>query len=598
MPQAAPRPFRLLDEAPRSGMVAPAAEGQSAAEEKSGALTTRKGLRLRLVTDLGNVRILTRDSDQVSYKVRIETDARELDAQNLLKLFVLVAVNGPAGVQLTGQVRRARRGGFFDDAYEKHAPRLRVSFEVSVPRNYNLDVLTRAGNIQTQDIAGVVSLVTSGGNITAGRIGVPESVEPRPAASSQTLVSRLETAGGHISVQDVQGDFRAITAGGHIAAGNVRGDAVLRSGGGHIRAETIEGAAQLETGGGNITVRRAGGSVTATTGGGQIEFDQAGGSIWARTKGGAIRILRVSGPTQLETGGGSIFLTNVEGSVRASTVAGTITASFTPEASTAPTGTLRPRRPFAASQLESGMGDIVVYVPREWPMTIEATIERGAEHRIEADPSLPLKVSYLNSGAGGRAVRGECTLNGGGEVLRLKTVAGNIRLKYSDSDSQALNRRQNELKRRMELLLQRQLEWQREHGQNVRAQSERAVQPQQSSEEREAEASPWEEWGRKLEEMWSGGVHVSADEQQRKLIQVVRPVYPDVARQAGLEGAVRLRVVVAKDGTIQDLKVLSGEPVLVKAATEAVRQWRYRPTLLNGKPASVVTTVTVEFRLQ
>jgi protein TonB len=78
--------------------------------------------------------------------------------------------------------------------------------------------------------------------------------------------------------------------------------------------------------------------------------------------------------------------------------------------------------------------------------------------------------------------------------------------------------------------------------------------------------------------MWSGAVSVGAEAQQRKLIHSVPPVYPDLARQAGIEGTVRLKAIIGKDGAPQDLKVLSGESVLADAAFEAVRQWRYQPT--------------------
>jgi protein TonB len=60
---------------------------------------------------------------------------------------------------------------------------------------------------------------------------------------------------------------------------------------------------------------------------------------------------------------------------------------------------------------------------------------------------------------------------------------------------------------------------------------------------------------------------------------------------------VEFEAVIGKDGTIQELKVLSGRPLLVKAALEAVRQWRYQPTLLNGEPIEVVTEITVNFKL-
>jgi protein TonB len=82
-----------------------------------------------------------------------------------------------------------------------------------------------------------------------------------------------------------------------------------------------------------------------------------------------------------------------------------------------------------------------------------------------------------------------------------------------------------------------------------------------------------------------------------KLIYEPKPEYPQLARMARIEGAVELEAVISKDGTIEELKVLRGHPLLVKAALEAVRQWRYQPTLLNGEPIEVLTEITVNFKL-
>jgi TonB family protein len=547
-----------------------APEGRRLSEEKTGTLTTRDGLRLRLVTDLGNVRILTQNpSGQVSYRVRIESDSRDADAPDLLKKYQFIARSTSAGVELTGQAAS------FDLGRRKGAKvhgRLWVTYEVNVPRSYNLDVLTQAGNIETQDLDGRAVLVTSGGNITAGKVGGPEGAG-----------ARLETQGGHIMVQDVNGELRAATAGGHIQAANVQGDAVLRSGGGHIRVGSISGTAQVETGGGNIIVQRAGSSVTATTGGGQIDLGEAAGSIRARTGGGGIRILRVTGPTQLETRGGSIYLTQVQGAVRAQTGAGSITAWLA--------GDGKPGKLKGASQLESGAGDIVVYLPRELAVTIEAVVEGGGEHHIEADPALPLKIIQAGPGA---SVRGQCTLNGGGEVLRLRTAAGNIQLKLSDTDVQVrLNQQQIEQ-------LERRLRLQQRLSEQLQEKIQEKMEFVQKQHEKvdEHELGRLEELGRKLEELWLGGIRVDPEIQQQKLVHSVLPVYPDAAKQSGIEGSVRLRVVVAKDGTVQALKVLSGEPALTDAAVDAVRQWRYQPTLVDGKPVGVITSVTVDFRLK
>ncbi|MEX2263903.1 MAG: TonB family protein [Bryobacteraceae bacterium] len=93
-------------------------------------------------------------------------------------------------------------------------------------------------------------------------------------------------------------------------------------------------------------------------------------------------------------------------------------------------------------------------------------------------------------------------------------------------------------------------------------------------------------------------VRVGGNVQATKLISQVRPVYPERARAAGVEGTVILRAVIQKDGAIGDLLAFPGaEPDLADAAETAVRQWRYSPTLLNGEPVEIETHVEVRFRL-
>lgn len=81
------------------------------------------------------------------------------------------------------------------------------------------------------------------------------------------------------------------------------------------------------------------------------------------------------------------------------------------------------------------------------------------------------------------------------------------------------------------------------------------------------------------------------------LIQRIQPPYPSLARQARIQGAVVLRAVISRTGTIENLQVVSGHPMLAPAAVNAVRQWRYRPYMLNGDPVEVETQVTVNFLL-
>ena len=92
-------------------------------------------------------------------------------------------------------------------------------------------------------------------------------------------------------------------------------------------------------------------------------------------------------------------------------------------------------------------------------------------------------------------------------------------------------------------------------------------------------------------------VRVSLGVSQGLLIKKVQPAYPPLARQARIQGRVLLQAEISKDGTIENLRLISGHPMLAPAAIEAVKQWRYKPYLLNGEPVAVETQVQVNFSL-
>jgi TonB family protein len=92
-------------------------------------------------------------------------------------------------------------------------------------------------------------------------------------------------------------------------------------------------------------------------------------------------------------------------------------------------------------------------------------------------------------------------------------------------------------------------------------------------------------------------ITIGGNVQQAKLISQPRPVYPPLAKQARIQGVVRLAALIGADGTIKELQVISGHPLLVPAATDAVQQWVYQKTLLNGEPVEVITEIDVNFTL-
>lgn len=92
-------------------------------------------------------------------------------------------------------------------------------------------------------------------------------------------------------------------------------------------------------------------------------------------------------------------------------------------------------------------------------------------------------------------------------------------------------------------------------------------------------------------------IRVGGNVQAAKMVRQVQPTYPQIAKTAHVQGTVILHAVIAKDGTVQELNYISGPPLLMKSAMDAVREWKYQPTLLNGDPVEVDTTISVIFTL-
>jgi TonB family protein len=548
-----------------------------ASTDRTGVLQTTDGLTLRLTTDLGSVHITSIEPGAppvVRYTVHIETDARAPLSQHLLDHYLLTAKSTASGVEINGALPSQTGKG-------TGGAQFWVQFEVAVPVGYNVEVNTDVGDIETEDIGGTATLITQGGNIRAGRIGVSGI---RTAAAGRP-VAKLETQGGHIQVMDVAGDLSAFTAGGHIHVGNIAGDASLRTGGGHIHAGQIGGRAELETVGGNIVVGHAGAFVKVRTGGGQIDFGEVRGSVRAQTGGGGIRIMYVSGPMEVESSSGSICLTRVAGAVQAATAGGTITAWISPDTPSSG-GAVHLAGP---SQLASGAGDIIVFLPRNLAANIDATVETGGERRIEADPALALAIQALGSRAAG-PVHATGALNGGGPVLKLRTTAGKIRLEFLDTQTAW----------RDSLIRDQQARLASIDSDGMQFERVKVTQPAPSfpaSPPPESKGDWLDAWMDRLEIAFTGSVREDIEDFQKRLIYSPRPSYPEIAKRAGLQGIVRLQVRVKKNETVEVEKVLEGEPALADAAIAAVNQWRAKPAWVNSKLAEVVSIVTFNFQL-
>ncbi len=548
-----------------------------ASADRSGELPAGDARTFSLMADMGSVHILPQPAGApptVRYTVHLETDAHEPLSKTLFDRYILNTRDVRGTISLNGLLPRFR-------SVAGRNAQFWVQFTVYVPANFSVEVHTGAGDIETGDIGGHALLVTEGGNVTTGRVGGIDHL----ANASSAPVAKIETQGGHITVLDIAGDLDAFTAGGFIQAREVAGNAKLRTGGGHIRARQIRGTAQLETDGGNITVGEAGALVGVRTGGGQIDFGEVHGSVHAETAGGGVRVMYVSGPMEVETSGGGICLTRVSNIVRAATGNGTITAWITPDSGDAS----RPVRLAGPSQLSSGSGDIVVFLPRNLAATIEASVENGGVDRIEADSALGLNMEKHEDGP----VRASGALNGGGALLKLRSNAGKIRLQYVDEQMALLQSMQEEQRHRLaQKLSQNGFE---EPGPSIAAATQTA-----------ASAAPctgngaewWDNWKDHLQLWFRGGVSEEPEEFKKHLINSPPPDYPQMARRAGIQGVVRLQVRAKTDGTLEVEKVIEGEPALVEAARAAVRQWRVSPGDICGKKVDMISTLAFNFQLR
>ena len=196
----------------------------------------------------------------------------------------------------------------------------------------------------------------------------------------------LETSGGDIALDRLQGEFRARTSGGDIDAGDIDGLANARTSGGDITIASIGSSADIGTSGGDIEIGSVAGEIDMGTSGGDIRVEQAGGAVAARTSGGDIEIGSLPGEVKARTSGGDIEV------VFAGTAA-------------------------AGSELRTTGGDVTVYLPEDAQVEIDADAMGGGV-------SSEFEGSDIRRSAGRSSL--DLTRNGGGPELVLRTTGGSV----------------------------------------------------------------------------------------------------------------------------------------------------------------------------
>jgi hypothetical protein len=362
-------------------------DGNSWVEETTGNLPASRIVRIR--TDAGSVSVSGGSQSTITYTIRkrVSGYSEESARRAFENLRVIATHQGD-----TANFRGEGSGGWHRGA---------VEFNISVPRAVELvNAKTDGGNLEFMHLNGRVDTESGGGAINLDDIN--------------GIVS-ASTGGGAINVGSVGSDLTIRTGGGRVNIGSVGGKLYASTGGESVHVDNVKGDARIETGGGNISVQNIGGALRGSTGGGNIEIGTVNGMMDVETGGGSIRLTGASGPIRAQTGSGSIHCFKVTRSVRAETGAGGITAEF-----------MTMNGNFSDSVLDTGVGDIVVYLPSDLKVTIHASID-AATSRDAIRSDLPgIRIVSEGGDYGPREVSAEGNLNGGGPTLKLHTSTGKI----------------------------------------------------------------------------------------------------------------------------------------------------------------------------
>ena len=282
-------------------------------------------------------------------------------------------------------------------------------FLISVPTQTKLELRTSGGDIELQgNLTGDAVGSTAGGDITIEKV-------------KGTV--RMSTSGGDIRTGDIDGKADLRTSGGDISLAVVNGEATVSTSGGDIRIEKVSKKLDARTSGGEIEVGDIGGDASLSTAGGDVRVGKVSGNAYLRTAGGDLKLKGASGTVEAKTSGGDIDLDNISGSIEASTAGGNVVADLNPSGK-------------GESKLKSSGGDIRLTLPANAKATIEATIRlrdnygwggasKKTKYEIRSDFN---SVSYDKDGDRDE-IRARYMLNGGGEIITLETVNGNIDIK-------------------------------------------------------------------------------------------------------------------------------------------------------------------------
>lgn len=362
-------------------------EGGAWGQEITGSLAAVKNLRVKV--DMGSVVLRGGQQQNINYVVHTHFEhSSEQEARRQFDQYKITAYVKGDTAWIVGDWQGGRRPRHFSG-----------EFNINVPREIALAKLeTEGGSVDASGVVGRVEAESGGGSIRLDDIGGG---------------ANAETGGGSIDVGTISGDMGLHTGGGSIVIRHANGKVIAETGGGSVEIQSGAQGATVETGGGSVEVHECNGKVKVSTGGGSVDLKDVGGPAEIETGGGSIRLTSASGHVHAETGGGGIELYGVP-SAKAETSAGGITVKLVN------TGGER-----HDSDLETGAGDITVYIASDVAINVRASVDMGNGHRISSDFS-DIHVNSEGGQWGPKTLTAEGKLNGGGPTLKVHTSSGDI----------------------------------------------------------------------------------------------------------------------------------------------------------------------------
>jgi hypothetical protein len=363
-------------------------DGSCWVEETTGSLPSSRYIKVH--TDSGSVNVTGNQQPNITYTIRkrVSASSEESAKRMFENLRVLANRQGEAAVF----------GGEGGGNWHRGS----VEFNITAPRSVEMiKTRTDGGDMQFAHLNSHIEAESGGGRVSL------DDINGSVTAS---------TGGGAINVGTVNGDLGIRTGGGRVNIGTVGGKLNTSTGGESIHVDNVKRDAVIETGGGNISVQSVGGDLRGSTGGGNIDVGNVAGTMDVETGGGSIRLTGGGdGAIKARTGSGSIHCVKIVRSMNAETGAGGITAEF-----------MTMNGKFSDSILDTGVGDIVVYLPSDLKVSVHATIDVAtSKDAIRSDFS-GIRISSENTDYGPREMSAEGNLNGGGPMLKLHTSTGKI----------------------------------------------------------------------------------------------------------------------------------------------------------------------------